>query len=418
MNRLAAAAVALATVAACGGGSSKSTPPPPPPPPPEPVVVTRFEAASTLIGQPSWSTVPSATTNACAAGSLFQPYGAAAWDGTHLIVPDSGSGRLLLFDPMPPAAAVMPSATRQIGEPTLGTDLTTCGDALSTLFVPQAPTVFGGRLVVADSGFHQVFVYPGVPTDPLSTTGRVEVGSPLTPGCSAIELNDPRGALLAGVVLVVADTGNNRVLFFEPDAHDLSKYVLTIVLGQVDATVCLDNRGGTAPAADTLLQPKAVWTDGTRLIVADSGNNRLLVWNTFPTASGQAADAVLGQGTGADRFTTAAHGAAADQLWDPESIASDGTQLFVADTGNNRVLVYPTIPATSGAAATIVLGQADFGCSFPNDDGNGTTCNGVAGTAPTQRTLDAPTGVSVVGGLLSVTDTGNGRLLVYRPTAP
>ena len=36
-------------------------------------------------------------------------------------------------------------------------------------------------------------------------------------------------------------------------------------------------------------------TNSTRLLVADTNNSRVLVWLTFPTTNGQAADFVLGQ---------------------------------------------------------------------------------------------------------------------------
>jgi hypothetical protein len=386
------------------------------------VVITTFEAPSVLIGQNDWVSSPPAT-NPCGAGSLDAPYGAAAWDGSALLVPDTFSGRLLAFSPFPAAEsdpAGMPSASWEIGEP----GLTTC-NGTSTLYLPQAPAVTGTKLVVADSGLNQVLVFAPIPATSGGAVPITAIGDGVA-GCFDTSLSDPRGAVLAGIDLVVADTANNRVLVFEPDAHDLSKYVLKTFLGQQDTTQaraptgCLANDdAGTGtpgtPTARTMNQPKAVWTDGTHLIVADSGNNRLLVWNTFPTVSGQAADAVVGQAS----FTTAATGAAAaNELMDPESIAWDGAKLFVADTGNNRVVVFPSIPSTSTPDATIVLGQADFGCSFPNDAGAEATpgvftCNYAAGMAPSQRTLNGPTGVSIVNGRLSITDTGNSRLVIF-----
>ena len=42
----------------------------------------------------------------------------------------------------------------------------------------------------------------------------------------------------------------------------------------------------------------------------------------------------------------------------PRYALSDGTRLFIADGGNDRVLVYNTIPTTNGAAADMILGEA------------------------------------------------------------
>ena len=38
----------------------------------------------------------------------------------------------------------------------------------------------------------------------------------------------------------------------------------------------------------------------------------------------------------------------------------DGGRLFVADTQNSRVLIYNSIPASSGATPDVVVGQPDF----------------------------------------------------------
>ena len=43
-----------------------------------------------------------------------------------------------------------------------------------------------------------------------------------------------------------------------------------------------------------------------------------------------------------------------------ESVSGDGTRFFVADTANNRVLIWNSIPSTTNQAANIVLGQANM----------------------------------------------------------
>ncbi len=44
----------------------------------------------------------------------------------------------------------------------------------------------------------------------------------------------------------------------------------------------------------------------------------------------------------------------------PRFALSDGTRLFVADSGNDRVLVYDEVPTENGAKADEVIGQPDF----------------------------------------------------------
>ena len=67
----------------------------------------------------------------------------------------------------------------------------------------------------------------------------------------------------------------------------------SLVLGQEQMTTQDINHLG--PSASSLSSPTAVTTDGTRLLISDTGNNRVLVYLALPTGSYQAADLVLGQ---------------------------------------------------------------------------------------------------------------------------
>lgn len=74
------------------------------------------------------------------------------------------------------------------------------------------------------------------------------------------------------------------------------------------------------------------------LLVADSGNDRVLVFDPIPNASGQAASQVLGQSSTAS--------AVLDQppsdrtMNEPTDLAFDGRHLFLADRTNRRILRY------------------------------------------------------------------------------
>ncbi len=93
--------------------------------------------------------------------------------------------------------------------------------------------------------------------------------------------------------------------------------------------------------------PLGAATDGTKLVVVDSGNNRLLIYNSIPTATGATADVVWG-GFGASSLT----------LNYPFGAHFDGTRLFVADRGNDRVLVFNSLPTSASQPADAVLGQS------------------------------------------------------------
>ena len=44
------------------------------------------------------------------------------------------------------------------------------------------------------------------------------------------------------------------------------------------------------PTASQMYAPRGVWLDGTRLVVADSGNHRILIWHRMPEHDGAPAD--------------------------------------------------------------------------------------------------------------------------------
>ena len=172
----------------------------------------------------------------------------------------------------------------------------------------------------------------------------------------------PRGVHLGGNRLLVSDTGHNRVFIW----HQLPTQEFQapdMVLGQSTAGETERNRGSSVDAT-TLLYPSGLWSDGQKLIVADAWNHRVLVWHRFPTTPAQPADVVIGQ---ADLTSNAPnqqgvgnHPTARTLHW-PYGLTSDGTRLWIADTGNRRVLFYHTIPTEHNAPADALIGQENFG---------------------------------------------------------
>nr|MBI1232045.1 hypothetical protein [Cytophagales bacterium] len=171
----------------------------------------------------------------------------------------------------------------------------------------------------------------------------------------------PRGVFVHGTKLMVSDTGQNRVFIWNelPTEHQQKP---DLVIGQDDAVATGRNSGGNA-SSHSLQYPSAVWSDGHCLLVADAWNHRVLIWNSYPTAPNQAADVVLGQddfsGNLPNKVGVNASASASSLYWPYGLTVHNGT-LFVADTGNRRVLVYKQIPSQSGASADYVIGQEDF----------------------------------------------------------
>ena len=218
--------------------------------------------------------------------------------------------------------------------------------------------------------------------------------------CTQVSLNGPRGASATkNHQLLVADTENNRVMIWN-SIPTTNGQGADLVLGQPDFTTC-NEPITNASAANTLNEPWDVWSDGTHVLVADTFANRVLVWNTFPTSTGQNADAVIGQ----PDFTTNVAGPIAQALATPAGVTSDGNSIFIAEYDNMRVGQWSGLPWQNGTPTLgVVLGQPDVNTALCNQ-GNG---------APTNQTLCQLGGISIVGTQLVVADTVNNRFVVYQ----
>lgn len=230
-------------------------------------------------------------------------------------------------------------------------------------------------------------------------------------GPNAQGFNTPSSSILDSVNhrLFVSDTTNNRVLVFTlgstNNVSNLANTTASFVLGQPDL---MDSSSLTANFATQKLlnTPKGLAYDSVnrRLFVADTGNNRVMVFNVDPTSisSGEQGSVVLGQGTGG--FLTKATSNTNIELNGPNGLAYDSAskRLFVADTANNRVVVFDADPATisSGEAASNVLGESGFGVST-----GGTTINRLKG--PSTLAYDSDTS------RLFVADTANNRVMIF-----
>ncbi|MBI3556878.1 MAG: hypothetical protein HY074_11495 [Deltaproteobacteria bacterium] len=212
-------------------------------------------------------------------------------------------------------------------------------------------------------------------------------------GINASALSFPRAVYSDGTRLFVADTGDNRILIWNTIPYT-TRVPADVVVGQPRLTSNTANNGGISAA--TLNIPCGVFSDGTKLYVADTGNNRVLIWNTIPTTNGVAANVVVGQTT----FTLSAAATTQKGLNTPRSVFVNGSNLLVADTANSRVQIYNPIPTTSNPNASLVIGQSSF-------------------TASTQSTatMALPQFASTDGTNFFVGDTGNHRVLIW-PSFP
>ncbi|MBI2330261.1 hypothetical protein HYU94_02640 [Candidatus Daviesbacteria bacterium] len=187
-------------------------------------------------------------------------------------------------------------------------------------------------------------------------TGSFTTGQEADIMLSGIGFNKSGGALLFnhpgnitsdGQGLILADRNNNRVLIWKE--APTGNTPPDLVLGQKDFNT---NNPGTG--LDELNWPVGVATDGKRLVVADTENDRILIWTSLPSQNGQKADLEIKdpvRGHGGDKRLKTS--------W-PWAVWTDGEKLAVAATGSQSVLIWKTFPIQSNQPADIVLDLPNY----------------------------------------------------------
>jgi uncharacterized protein (TIGR03437 family) len=333
-------------------------------------------------------------------------------------------GRILVWTP--------PFVSSQAAKRILGVDTSfPPPPAVGPTQLAQSPGglfAIGNGIGVADTNDSRILVFPPVeqwtPNTTFQTatavagqfnffTGSVNQGLPV-PSAGTLAL--PNAAVSFNSELYVADSGNNRVVVmpqsedsFEPatrvlgqDAMNLNSPNLvegrefdfqSLVTGSVDAGIAID-----------------MTSSPPHLYVADTYNNRILGFSDLrKIATGAKADIVIGQPdfqrTLINYPSNNPTAPNSSGLSLPIGLAVDPQgNLYVADTGNSRVLRFPAPFANSTAGipeqADLVLGQAGFTATRITD--------------PTNRTMAAPYGLAFAyaGGLM-VSDVGLNRVLYF-----
>lgn len=292
-------------------------------------------------------------------------------------------------------------------------------DGLAVPVKPDAVSLFGprgaclmaadGPLWVSDTGHHRLLGWARVPiTDDTPADwiigqpdfwheGRNAKGDP-----GPATLNVPTGITPCGEGLAVADAWNHRVLIWNrlPQGHNTPA---DLVLGQQDFSSMQANRGAVYPTADSLFWPYGIHWDGARLWIADSGNRRVLMWNGLPMHNGQAADLVLGQQGFTCRDENGGGEPSASSMRWPHGLALWQGRLCVSDAGNNRIMVWDTVPAHNNIPCDHILGQNDFSLVDNNQ----------SLYWPNEASLNMPYGCAAAGNWLMAADTANSRLIAW-----
>ena len=240
-------------------------------------------------------------------------------------------------------------------------------------------------------------------------------------------LSEPQFVCRYGDMLFVSDWGNHRVLVWNQFPEENGEPA-SIVLGQEDFSDCLENRGISTtldemtsglgdenlegftiskPEEDTLSSPAGVAVIDGKLYVADSGNHRVLRWNGLPSEDGEVPGLVLGQDNLECGEANRRGLVGSGSLFFPFSVRSgDNQHVIVADKDNHRVLIWQKIPFNDGWNADVCLGQFGMDEREPN---RGDFDN------VTPETLSFPTAAFYheETGKVFVVDQGNNRVLIW-----
>jgi uncharacterized repeat protein (TIGR01451 family) len=281
-----------------------------------------------------------------------------------------------------------------VGQPDFTSGSTTPSDIVAPGSNSSAVSV-KGVLAVGSQTTNRVLIWNSVPTsngEPADVVVGQANFTNTANGTTSQRLWNPNGVTFSpdGNKLIVTDSRNNRLLIWN-SIPTTNNVPADVVVGQNDFT-----SRNARNTQNGLNYPSDVQvTPSGKMIVTDRGNSRVLIFNKIPTTNYANADVVIGQ----TNFTNNNPGTAPDRLRIPwsTSISPDG-KLLIADDENHRVLVFNSIPTTNGASADVVIGQDDF-------------FSGNAGLGPDRFSFP---GVTVSpSGVVAVADFSNHRALIF-----
>jgi hypothetical protein len=308
--------------------------------------------------------------------------------------------------------------------------------------LPTAVATDGTMLAVSDTQNNRVLIWRNLPTSngqPADIVlGQPGFTAPLKRVVvDAKSLRAPQGVWIQNGRMFVADTQNHRVLIWN-SLPTTNEQPADVVVGQADMNAAVEpdlTLQVINAQPDRLLNPVSVTSDGVRLYVTDLGHNRVLIWNSIPTRNGQPADLVIGQKDFVSAIANDAPGLCqprddnADGQPDkdedgnliypvrcgrtlnfPRFALSDGQRLFIADGGNDRVLIFNQIPTQNSPAADVILGQPD---EFSSVVSSVTDLFNPLLRQSAADIIATPTSLAWDGRDLYVTDPSNRRILVF-----
>lgn len=312
-------------------------------------------AADLVLGQPSFFEEGPAAHGRGPENGMHLPTGVAVAAG-RLLVADAWHHRILVWDRVPEHADTPPDWC--LGQTGLGDVLPNRGRGVGpdTLYWPYGLAVIAGRLHVADTGNRRVLIWNGLPDrdapadivlgQPDMRSAAENRGGP----ASASSFRWPHAIAGDEALLFIADAGDHRVLGWH--GRPAADRPADLVLGQPDFATAAElphrPQGPSRLRFPYCLSQGANARGEQTLAVADTANNRLLLW-PLPIADRcfAAAEAVLGQpdflASGENHWKAVT----AETLCWPYGVCLHRGQLAVADSGNNRVMIWKVEQASA-----------------------------------------------------------------------
>jgi uncharacterized protein (TIGR03437 family) len=409
---------------------------------PKPFAQTGDLLPDIVIGQTTFST---STANAGAISASTLAFTAATSTGAtvlqafltfdvagNLWVSDAGNNRVLRFNAkvLGSNASSGPAADIVLGQSDFVTNTYNPPavnplKSLTSLAVPDGIAFdSAGRLFVAESTgarLSRILMWtpPFATGQSASRLLGVDSDNPPPPAVSELQLSAAPGGLFAvGNSMAVVDSGNHRILVFPPVEQwtpNATYQAAIAVAGQPDFTSGASNQGQPTTGPDRLSGPGSATIFGSEIYIADSFNNRVVVLPLNGTTFG-AATRVLGQ----DQMNLNAPNLAEGREFDFTSASGSADAGLAVDLTSTPPRLYVADPYNNR-----ILGYADLR-SFKSGakadlvigqpDFQQVLVNYPSNDAnkPNASGLFAPTGLAVdTDGNLYVADRGNGRVLRF-----
>jgi uncharacterized protein (TIGR03437 family) len=339
--------------------------------------------ADIVLGQTDFSSTLSLGPGTNRTTGFTAPGALAVDSNGNLYVVDAGNNRILRF-PKPfetTNESRLPDLV--IGQPSLTTEDANAGGLSEKTVAIASGNSLGrtglafdssGNLWFSDPLNHRVLRYPAAALEaginqPAANLvlGQPDFQTNAAPPANADSranksvLRAPSGIAIDGEGRVYVSDELSRVVVFTPPYFNAKAAVRLVGL----STQPTDAYALGGPEGLTVIE-------GNRLAVADLRLNRITIYDPFPSWPAETAEVpsppakqIIGQSafgeTSPNRGRVEPNEATLNA---PIGIFFSGTELFVADSGNHRVLVFPQ--QTTGASATRILGQIAFNFTAPN----------------------------------------------------